>query len=117
MTKLANVIASLAVAAGMLLPTPATAHKAPKYCGHKKQMGAGWYKLYGHETSCYVAKKVARRWENKCVWRNGCGRDGSTRIDVGSGFDCKVVKKVGIESVKVRCVASRGRIVHFFWGS
>lgn len=116
MRKILAVAACLGVLS-VLIPAQAGAHQAAKYCGHQQQMGAGWYNLYGHGVPCWKAKKVAKRWQNKCVWGPGCGEDGSTRINVRPGFRCKIVQKVGTESVKVRCTAGQERVVHFHWGA
>jgi len=114
-------VAVLAVCLVLAMPafaaSPAAGHDAPNRCGRKHAPGAGWWKARGHNVGCEKTRRVARRWENKCIFEGNCPRRGAVTIHVRPGFRCRD-KQAGHESVKVRCTAEGGdRIVHFFWGS
>jgi hypothetical protein len=104
---------------GLIAPlqaAPAQAHDAPNRCGQKPGAGAGWYKVRGHNVSCTMARKVARRWENKCTVEANCNPTGPTIIHVWPTYTCRD-EQAGFESVRVKCTARGDRIVHFYWGS
>jgi hypothetical protein len=114
-----TVAAMLLVA--VCLPVPvassAFAHDLPRRCGQKRGDGAGWFKVRAHgPVGCLKARRVARRWENKCIFGTDCPRRGAVRIRVEPGYRCRD-RQVGFETVRVRCVAEGDRIVHFHWGS
>ena len=113
--KLAALGFCILLAMPLYSAAPAAAHDAPNRCGAKHGTGAGWWKVRGHNVRCKKARRVARRWEQKCV-ANGCPRRRATRIHVRPGYRCRY-RDAGHESVKVRCTAEGNRVVHFFWGS
>jgi hypothetical protein len=95
---------------------PATAHEAPNSCGDQRKAGAGWFDVFGHNVGCKRARKVARKWENKCAKDSRCRGRERDHIDVWPGYSCRH-KQSGYETVRVRCRAEGDRIVHFQWGS
>lgn len=97
---------------------PAAAHDAPRRCRSKEGVGAGWFKLRGHQgIRCPKARKLAQRWENKCVWNQDCPGDIDHIKNIKPGFKCRQ-KQVAYETVRVRCTATTGSgVVHFRWGS
>lgn len=99
-----------------LAAAPALAHDAPNYCGSQTQMGAGWYDVYGHRVGCERARRIARKWEYKCINNQPCREGEIVRINEWPGFRCRY-RDAGYEVVRVRCVARGDRIVHFYWGS
>ena len=104
---------------GLVAPlqaAPVQAHDVPKRCGSKPGFGAGWYKVRGHDVTCIKARKVAQRWENKCVRDADCNRAGPAIIRVWPTYTCRD-DQAGYESVRVKCTARGDRIVHFYWGS
>nr|MBA2600309.1 hypothetical protein [Actinomycetota bacterium] len=104
---------------GLVAPlqaAPAQAHDAPNRCGQKPGFGAGWFKVRGHDVGCAQARKVARRWENKCVRDGRCDPGGPAIIHVWPTYTCRD-DQAGYESVRVKCTARGDRIVHFYWGS
>ena len=111
-------MAAAAVTVGTLpLASPAAAHNAPRRCGHSAGPGAGWYKVRAHgPVGCEKARRVARRWENKCISGTGCPRHRATHINLEPGYRCRY-RQAGYESVRVKCAAENSRIVHFLWGS
>lgn len=107
---------SISVLALLFTAVPASAHDAPNRCGGKAGEGAGWFKVRGHNVGCEKARRVARRWEDKCVEQSGCPRRRPAEINVDPGFSCGY-EDAGLETVRVRCTAPGDRIVHFYWGS
>ena len=99
------------------LPLTAVAHDAPNRCGHKRGVGAGWDRLRGHGVACDKARRIARRWERKCIHRGPCPKRRAVKIWVKPGFRCRYGNIAGFEGVRVRCIAAGIRIVHFRWGS
>ena len=96
---------------------PATAHDAPNRCGSKPGAGAGWFKVRGHGVGCFKARKLAQRWEDKCVANARCPGEPDHINSVDPGWKCWH-RKSGYESVRVKCLPKSGDgIVHFHWGS
>jgi hypothetical protein len=94
-----------------------TAHNAPNRCGHKRAPGAGWYRLRGHNTGCRKARRVARRWERRCITER-CPRRRPVEIRVKQTFHCRYRSIPDSDfGVRVRCWATGGRVVHFLWGA
>ena len=118
MNKLFRALLASLLCAGLLVTVASDviAHDAPNSCGSQSQTGAGWYDAYGHNVGCERTRRVARRWERKCITSEGCPANDSTYIGVPPGFRCRH-ERAGYESVRVRCVARGNRIVHFLWGS
>lgn len=102
--------------AALLLPmSPASAHDQPRRCGRSAGDGAGWWKLRAHGVKCRKARKVANRWEDKCIWKGPCNEP--ARVNVSPGWRCWW-RQAGYETVFVRCEALEGSaVVHFLWGS
>jgi hypothetical protein len=96
---------------------PVTAHDAPNRCGRKQGDGAGWWQNRGHYVGCEKARKLAQRWEDKCVWNDNCPGEPDKIHSIDPGWKC-THKDAGYESVRVRCTANQGpAVVHFLWGS
>ena len=97
--------------------SPATAHDAPKRCGQKPGGGAGWYKVRAHGFGCMKARRLAQRWETKCVANSNCPGEPDHINSVDPGFKCWH-RKAGYESVRVQCHPKSGDgQIHFLWGS
>ena len=95
-----------------------TAHNAPNRCGHKRAAGAGWYRLRGHNTGCKKARRVARRWERRCVLRGRCPRRRPVEIQAKQTFHCRYRNIPDSDfGVRVRCRAIGKRVVHFLWAA
>jgi hypothetical protein len=108
---------SAAVVLSSMTIVPADAHDAPNRCGHKRAPGAGWYKLRGHNTNCTKARRVARRWERKCIY-DTCPRTRPVKIRAGQTFVCRYKPIPNSDfGVRVRCWAVGKRIVHFRWAA
>jgi len=101
---------------GSPLASNVSAHNAPTRCGHKKGPGFGWDRLHGHNVGCFKARRVARRWERKCIVRGMCPRR-VVKIRVKPGYTCRRRRIPNFEGVRVRCTADGRRVVHFRWGS
>ena len=57
------ILASLAVAVGLMVPSTAAAdHGFPQDCGSQNRPGGGWYDLEGYNVACSVARKFAREY-------------------------------------------------------
>jgi hypothetical protein len=107
-------IAALVASLWVVAPT-ATAHDAPNYCGSQRRSGAGWFHAYGHGVGCERTKRIARKWQRKCM-QQVCEEGEPVRINEWPGFTCRY-RQTGYETVRVRCTARGDRIVHFKWGS
>lgn len=116
MRKWLGVLCGSVLLAGLLAIPPVSAHKAPNSCGDKVGTGAGWFDSYGHNVGCKKTRRVARRWERRCVINGSCREGRRVRIHVAPGFRCRY-KDAGYEVVRVRCTAAGDRVVHFRWGS
>ena len=117
MRKRLSIVVLTALLLSLLPATYSGAHNAPNRCGHKRSSGAGWDRVRGHGVGCDKARRVARRWEQKCIFAGDCPRSGATRIHVRPGYRCRDRDIPGFEGVRVRCLAEENRIVHFRWGS
>lgn len=111
-----SILVAIALVTGLLLAVPAASHDAPNSCGSQNEMGAGWYNSYGHGVGCERTRRIARKWERKCVHGGGCPRDRAAYIDEWPGFRCRQ-RRLGTELFKVRCRAEGDRVVHFEYGS
>jgi hypothetical protein len=114
MKRLAVIISAILILS--LLPSPPAQAWEWKKCGSTQGSGAGWYKVRAHNVGCRVARRVARRWEAKCVWGDGCPNEDAKVRAGGFVFRCDT-SDAGYESVKVRCTARGARVVRFYWGS
>lgn len=100
-----------------IVPATTHAHNAPNRCGQKKGLGAGWFKLRGHNVRCKKARLVARRWERKCITNQNCPRR-RARINVKPGYRCRRRNVPDLEfGLRVRCTAKGRKVVHFLWGA
>ena len=114
MSRLGAVLVAALIAASAPA-TEASAHRAPKSCGHQAKQGAGWYRAYGHNVTCKKTRTVARRWSRKCSLEF-CRENQAVKIYVWPGYTCRHEER-GYESVRVKCTAEGDRVVHFMWGS
>ena len=116
MRRTVFVVLALALSTLALPAAPAAAHDQPNRCGSDAGEGAGWWKLRAHGVGCKKARRVANKWERKCIANGPC--DNPTRINrIEPGWTCRWGDS-GYESVFVRCKAHKGDgIVHFYWGS
>jgi hypothetical protein len=118
MRKLFAIVLIATVASFVLPASPVGAHNAKLRCGSKEGSGAGWFRLRSHYgIGCKKARDVAQRWENKCVWKSNCPGEPDEINGIEPGFRC-THRKVGYETVRVRCTANKGPgVIHFKWGS
>jgi hypothetical protein len=109
---------SCALVLSLVVVATAQAHDAPNRCGHKRAPGAGWYKLRGHNTNCKKARRVARRWERRCVYDGQCPRRRPVTIRATQAFRCRYKTIPNSDfGVRVRCLAVGERVVHFRWAA
>ncbi len=94
-------------------PVPASAHNEPLRCGHRNELGVGWWKVRAHGgAGCRTARRVAEKWHDRVL--NGKPVD-QFRVNQRK-WRCRD-KQAGYESVKVRCRTGESKVVHFYWGS
>lgn len=106
-------VAALVFASGLMDSSSlVVAHNSPKRCGHRAELGAGWFKLRAHRgTRCPKARVLAEKWHDRALSGGGFAR----RIKAGGrSWRCRT-RQLHPEVWKVLC-ASKTRIVHFQWG-
>ncbi len=105
-------ITLLLVLGGTVQPSSVSAHNAPRACGHRQELGAGWGKLRAHgKAGCKTARVVAEKWHDRAMGGDGFSR----RLNAaGRSWQCRT-RQLYPELWRVRCTTNN-RIVHFLWG-
>ncbi len=113
--KLLVLVVTIASLLGLGMIAPASAHDAPRRCGDRDQLGAGWWDAYAHNgASCATARRVAEKWHDRVMsWRDPDRFRVNERV-----WRCRDRDLAGYaEAVRVRCARRDGAVVHFLWGA
>ena len=112
------VVALVMSVSSLAASAPVNAHNERLKCRSEGGAGAGWFKVRAHAgIGCHKARRLAERWENKCVWDQSCPGEPDQIKGIDPGFRCRD-RQAGYETVRVRCTANGQQgIVHFLWGS